>query len=218
MDTKYKQDPEIEKLKIRYANGVALLIAFSVAIIILIGVSLTSNNKIPIKYICIPFIGILSFLCGIIVMETDELKEQITAKKKEKAFEIADNFVKNLIKTPFTTKDDEVVVMREDKDNQVYQNLKFREQVISNPCGKIKNEKLKKEFLDTAIAQEHNQYCYWSVCIEDAVKKFKEYEFELKPAYLKILKEYEEKQELLDEYAETKATKPRAKRKTTKKK
>jgi hypothetical protein len=108
--------------------------------------------------------------------------------------------------------------MREDKDNQVYQNLKFREQVISNPCGKIKNEKLKKEFLDTEIAKEHNQYWYCPVCIEDAVKKFKEYEFELKPAYLKVLKGYEEKQEILDKYAETKSTKPRAKRKTTKKK
>lgn len=217
MDTRYKQDPEIEKLKIRYASGVALLIAFSVAVIIFIGVSLASNEKI-INYICIPFIGILSFFCGILITETDELKEQITAKKKEREFKVVDNFVKDLTKTPFTTKDDEVVVMREDKDNQVYQNLKFREQVISNPCGKIKNEKLKKEFLDTAIAQEHNQYCYWSVYIEDAVKKFKEYEFELKPAYLKVLKDYEEKQEILDKYAETKATKGKTNvKKTTKK-
>lgn len=217
MDTRYKQDPEIERLKTEYCCKIASLITMVLATICFALCCAFINEK-AVDIVGLVLGCISSFFCGFLIQEIDETKKQITAKEREKEFKVVDNFVKDLTKTPFTTKEDEVVVMREDKDNQVYQNLKFREQVISNPCGKIKNEKLKKEFLDTAIAQEHNQYWYCSVCIEDAVKKFKEYEFELKPAYLKVLKDYEEKQEILDEYAETKATKPRAKRKTTKKK
>lgn len=216
MDTRYKQDPEIERLKDEYFCKVATIITLVLATICFALCCAFINEKaVDITGMLLGCIS--SFFCGLLIHEVDKLKEQITVKKKERVVKV-DNFVKDLTKTPFTTKEDEVVVMREDKNNQVYQNLKFREQVILNPCGKIKNEKLKKEFLDTAIAQEHNQYCHWAVYIEDAVKKFKEYEFELKPAYLKVLKGYEEKQKILDEYAETKATKPRAKRKTNKKK
>lgn len=217
MDTRYKQDPEIERLKDEYFWKVASLITLVLATICFALCCAFINEK-AVDITALLLSCIFTFFCGSLIHEVDELKKQITAKKKEKAFKVVDNFVKNLTKTPFTTKDDEVVVMREDKDNQVYQNLKFREQVISNPCGKIKNEKLKKEFLDTEIAKEHNQYWYCPVCIEDAVKKFKEYEFELKPAYLKVLKRYEEKQEILDKYTETKTTKPKTKRKTNKKK
>lgn len=101
----------------------------------------------------------------------------------------------------------------------VYTNLKFRDEVIANNCGKLTNKTLIENFFNEKIADENfDDGSVVPVTIKMAIDKFKNYDFALKVPYRTMLNRYEEKQKLLDEYAETKATKPRAKRKTNKKK
>ena len=100
----------------------------------------------------------------------------------------------------------------------VYVNLKFRDEIIANACGKLTNKTLIENFFNEKIADENfDDGSVVPVTIKMAIDKFKNYDFALQVPYRTMLKRYEEKQELLDKYNKQEQ-KPRAKRKTNKKK
>jgi hypothetical protein len=100
----------------------------------------------------------------------------------------------------------------------VYTNLKFRDEIISNACGKLTNKTLIENFFNEKIADENfDDGSVVPVTIKMAIDKFKNYDFALQVPYRTMLKRYEEKQELLDKYNKQEQ-KPRVKRKTNKKK
>ena len=104
------------------------------------------------------------------------------------------------------------------RPSDICSNLKFRDEIIANNCGKLTNKTLIEDFFNEKIADENfDDGSVVPVTIKMAIEKFKNYDFALQVPYRTMLKRYEEKQELLDKYNKQEQ-KPRAKRKTTKKK
>lgn len=157
---------------------------------------------------------IVSILCKLVDISNEKKRLIIKVKNhlKEQLEKAIQEFNKELNKPV-------KVINVPSRQNEVCLNLKFRDEIISNNCGKLTNKTLIEDFFNEKIADENfDDGSVVPVTIKMAIDKFKNYDFALKVPYQTMLKRYEEKQKLLDEYAETKATKPRVKRKTTKKK
>lgn len=104
------------------------------------------------------------------------------------------------------------------RQNEVCLNLKFRDEIIANNCGKLTNKTLIEDFFNEKIADENfDDGSVVPVTIKMAIDKFKNYDFALQVPYLTMLKRYEDKQELLDKYNKQEQ-KPKTKRKTNKNK
>ena len=156
---------------------------------------------------------IFSILCKLVDI-SNEKKRLITKVKnylKEQLEKAIQEFHKELNKPV-------KVINVPSRQNEVCLNLKFRDEIITNACGKLTNKTLIEDFFNEKIADENfDDGSVVPVTIKMAIDKFKNYDFALQVPYRTMLKRYEEKQELLDKYNKQEQ-KPRAKRKTTKKK
>ena len=86
----------------------------------------------------------------------------------------------------------------------IYQDLRFRDEVLKNKFGRIKNKKLRQDFLSLVVDYERNCFDIRKITIEDIIEEFKDFYFKRKDFYKKFLFQYEEKQKVLDEYAKGK--------------
>ena len=82
--------------------------------------------------------------------------------------------------------------------------MRFRESVIKNKFGKIKNRKLRQDFLTTIAVIERCLFNRIQITIEDIIKEIEDFDFTHKEKYCEYLEKYKEKQKVLDKYAKEK--------------
>ncbi len=81
-------------------------------------------------------------------------------------------------------------------ERRVYSNLCFRDRVLRDKFFGITNKKLQEEFLKENVGM-------WTT-VEQAIKQFEIYNFDYRVEFEKVLESYQEKQAILNGYAQEK--------------
>lgn len=203
---------EIENAKNTMATEKNVLILFSLfslasILFLFLGVSKSDISTIVIStYACVVCFTVVGFVAYDFIAtkrnlntKIEEYADILFAETKETLTKIAKNRLERIKKEQ---KSEEEEQKMESFDIKIYNNLKFRDETIKNPYGKIKDKQLKEDFLKEIIAKEtisvENVIKY---TVADAIEMIKNYDFRLKELYYVKLAEFEQTQKLLDKYS-----------------
>jgi hypothetical protein len=207
-----KENKEIKKLKETLTiekNVIVLFSIFSLMAILFLSLG-TIKGNISTIVMSIYFCVVCFTVVGFVAYDFIATKRCFNAKMEEYILILCEKTQEELSKTSRNRlekiKKEQKLEEKEQKmdnfDIKIYNNLKFRDEIIKNPYGKIKDKQLKEDFLKEIIAKETISIeKVIKYTIEDAIKMVKDYDFRLKELYYVKLAEFEQTQALLDKYA-----------------
>lgn len=140
---------------------------------------------------CVGCSGALMFALGFGIGSCNEELRQL----KEESNKRFDDAIKRNIECGNKIKEFKSFLNME----ETFRKLRLRDMVLKNKYGKITNETLRKDFLDCQV-----RVSLFSnpIRISDVLIEIEHYEFDDMEKYFEILKEFEEKQRVLNTYKE----------------